>query len=136
MLAGGMTAPYRSTGDAPACPTCNVALTAVQARLVCEQCHRLLIPRGEFDEALFEVGGQAVELVESAERSRACPRCATAFVTCLVRVTGIPAKLFRSHTIELGEVAACPEHGVWIGQDALATMFATLGEATSSRGRR
>lgn len=130
-----MTAPYRST-ESFECPTCKVALTAVGQRLVCEQCHHLLIPRGEFDEALFELGGQAVELVEGEPSSRTCPRCANAFVRCGVRVTGVPAKLLRSHTVELGEALACREHGVWIGQDALATMFVTLGEATSSRGSR
>jgi Zn-finger nucleic acid-binding protein len=130
-----MSGGYRDAATAT-CPACAIALTPVQQRLVCESCHHLLIPRAELDEALFEVGGQGVELVEGAARAEGCPRCASPLVTCRVRVTGVPAKLLRSHTVELGEVAACREHGVWLSQDALATMLATVGRATSSRGSR
>jgi hypothetical protein len=126
-----MTDVYRAPGyECPRCP--GAALRAYGDRLVCDECHGMMMGPVDFREACEDDAGAplTVAFVDDAlgdPEVRACPRCARPLLPCRVELGGdaYPTAMWR-----------CDGDGVWIDVDALVGLLAMIARKHGRAGHR
>lgn len=129
-----MTDVYRAPGYA--CPRCagagcsGAALRVYGERLVCDECHGMMLGAADFRRACEEDAGAplTVAFVDAHDDAAlACPRCTRPLQASRVELGGDAYKT---------ELWRCDGDGVWIDVDALVGLLAVVARKHGRAGHR
>src|SRR5262245_17385621 len=104
--------PYRTAGLR--CPICaDMPLREYQGRLICDECHGMLLDGADLAKACGDLVGKDITLEFDREKptERMCPKCERPMTSCSVHFTPMKAK---------ADVLHCERDGIWLSEGLLA----------------